>query len=117
MAEKRPEKRLDILETVIQIRAEDQHSLSQSVERLVEDQHSLKQIVADLATHTRAAFDRLAEQGAETDRRMRQTDERMRRTDDKMSQTDDKMRQTDDRIDKLVVAIGELIRRQDSPRV
>ena len=110
MAEKTPEKRLDILETVIQIRAEDQHSLSQSVERLVEDQHSLKQIVADLATHTRAAFDRLAEQGAETDRRMRQTDERMRRTDDKMSQTDD-------RIDKLVVAIGELIRRQDSPRV
>ena len=57
--------------------------------------------MADLATETRRGFDRVAAQFEETDRRFRETDE--------------KFRQTDERIDKLVVAIGEFIRRSNAP--
>jgi hypothetical protein len=77
--------------------------LEQVVHILAEDQVSLQRIVSSLATETRQAFDRVAEHMRETDKRMRQTDERIR-------QTDDRFRATDERIDKLVHAIGELIR-------
>lgn len=70
--------------------------LEQVVHILAEDQVSLQKIVSSLATETRQAFDRVAEHMRETDKRMRQTDERFRATDE--------------RIDKLVQAIGELIR-------
>ena len=73
--------------------------LERVVQIIAEDQVSLQKLIADLATETRRGFDRVAKQFAETDRRMRETDERMR--------------QTDERIDKLVVAIGEFIRRQN----
>jgi phage tail tape-measure protein len=95
MAVLTPEERFNRLEQVVQI--------------LAEGQLSLEKIVADLATETHRGFDRLAEQFAETDRRMRETDAQMRRTDERMSKTDE-------RIDKLVGAIGELIRIQQ-PRV
>ena len=83
------------------------------VQIIAEDQVSLQKLIADLATETRKGFDRVAKQFEETDRRMRETDERMRQTDERMRQTDERMRQTDERIDKLVLAIGELIRRQN----
>ena len=70
--------RVDRLERVVQI--------------IAEDQVSLQKLIAELATETRRGFDRVAKQFAETDKRFRQTDER---------------------IDKLVVAIGEFIRRQN----
>ena len=84
--------RLDRLERIVQV--------------LAEDQLSLQKLIADLATETRRGFDRVAKQFEETDKRMRQTDERMR-------QTDERFRRADERVDKLVVAIGELIRRQN----
>ena len=80
--------RLDRLEKVVQI--------------LAEDQLSLQKIVAQLATETRLGFERVAAQFEEVGRRMGQTDERMR--------------QTDERIDKLVLAIGELIRRSNGTK-
>ena len=82
--------------------------LEQVVQVIAEDQLSLQKLIAELATETRRGFDRVAQQFEETDRRMRQTDDRMR-------QTDDRMRQTDDRIGKLVIAIGELIRHPSTP--
>jgi predicted nucleic acid-binding Zn-ribbon protein len=55
--------RLDRLEKVIQI--------------LAEDQISLQKLIAELATETRRGFDRVQEQFKETDRRMRETDGRI----------------------------------------
>ena len=89
--------------------------LEQVVQVIAEDQLSLQKLIAELATETRRGFDRVAQQFEETDRRMRQTDDRMRQTDDRMRQTDDRMRQTDDRIGKLVIAIGEPIRHPSAP--
>ena len=108
MAELTNGQRLDRLERVVQV--------------LAEDQLSLQKIVAELATETRRGFDRVAAQFEETDRRMRQTDERMRQTDERMRQTDERMRllderanerarRLDERVDSLVSAIGEFIRR------
>ena len=82
MAGKSLGQRVDRLERVVQI--------------IAEDQVSLQKLIADLATETRRGFDRVAKQFAETDKRM-----------------DERFRQTDERIDKLVVAIGEFIRRQN----
>ena len=76
---------------------------------LAEDQVSLQKLIAQLATETRQGFDQVARQFAETDRRMqemnRQTDERFRRSDERS-------RELDERVDKLVLAIGELIRQR-----
>jgi hypothetical protein len=82
MAGKPLGQRVDRLERVVQI--------------IAEDQVSLQKLIAELATETRRGFDRVAKQFAETDKRM-----------------DERFRQTDERIDKLVVAIGEFIRRQN----
>jgi uncharacterized protein YukE len=103
MAAKTDGEPIDRLEKVVQI--------------LAEDQVSLQKLIAELATETRRGFDRVQQQFEaivqESDRRMRETDDRMRHTDDHMRQTDDRMRQTDERIDKLVVAIGEFMRRSN----
>ena len=69
----------------------------QVIHILAEGQVSLQKIVAELATETRRGFDHVQAQFEETDRRTRETDERMKRTDE--------------RIDKLVLAIGEFIRK------
>jgi hypothetical protein len=69
----------------------------------------LERAVQALARETRRGFERVAKQFQETDRRMRQTDERFR-------QTDERFRRTDERIEKLVIAIGELIRHQNASR-
>jgi methyl-accepting chemotaxis protein len=84
--------------------------LEQVVQVIADGQLSLQKLIAELATETRRGFDRVAQQFEETDRRMRQTDDRIRQTDERMRQTDEGMRQIDERIDKLVIAIRELIR-------
>jgi hypothetical protein len=55
--------RVDRLERVVQI--------------IAEDQVSLQKLIAGLATETRRGFDRVAKQFAKTDKRFRQTDERI----------------------------------------
>jgi methyl-accepting chemotaxis protein len=102
VAEKPIGQRVDRLEQVVQI--------------IAEDQMSLQKLIAELARETRKGFDRVAKQFAETDKKMRETDKKMRETDKMMRETDQRFRQTDERIDKLVVAIGEFIRQQNAPR-
>ena len=97
MAAKTPEDRLDRLEAIVQI--------------IAEDQISLQKIVADLATETRKHTDLVAQRFDENERRTTRMEEQMRRTDEQMRRTDEQMRRTDERIDKLVVAIGEFISR------
>lgn len=94
MATRTHRERLDPLEQVVQV--------------LAEGRISLQKIVADLATETRRGFDRVAAQFEELGERMRQTDERMRQTDERARE---RARALDERIDKLVIAIGELIRK------
>ena len=92
MATRRPGERLDRLEQVVGI--------------IAEEHLSLQNLVAELATETRRGFDRVAARFEETERRMRETDEQIRQ----------RSRELDERIDKLVLAIGELIRSQNAPR-
>jgi hypothetical protein len=72
------------------------------LDRLERGLLSVQKSIAALAAETRRGFERVAKQFQETDRRMRQTDERFR--------------QTDERIERLVIAIGELIRHQNPSR-
>ena len=98
--------RIDRLEAVVQV--------------LAEDQVSLKELIAQLARETHQGFDQVARQFAETDRRIeamqRETDRRMaemqRETDRRFRETDERFRRTDERIDQMVYAIGELIRQR-----
>jgi hypothetical protein len=76
------------------------------LDRLERGLLSVQKSIAALAAETRRGFERVAKQFQETDRR---TDERFR-------QTDERFRQTDERIERLVIAIGELIRHQNSSR-
>jgi regulatory protein YycI of two-component signal transduction system YycFG len=92
MAAKTPEDRLDRLEAIVQV--------------IAEDQVSLQKIVADLATETRKGFDLVARQSAESDRRIAKLEDQMR-------ETDERGRRLDERIDKLVSAMGEYIRRSN----
>ncbi len=80
--------------------------LEQVVQIIAEDQVSLQKLIAELARETRKGFDRVAKQFEESDRRMREMEKK----------TDERFRQTDERIDKLVVAIGQFIRQQSAPR-
>ena len=86
MAKKTVGQRVDRLEQVVQL--------------IAEDQISLQKLIADLARETRKGFDRVAKQFEETDKRMRETDQRMRGTDE--------------RIEKLVIAMGEFNRQQNA---
>jgi predicted nucleic acid-binding Zn-ribbon protein len=99
MASKTDGERIDRLEQVMQI--------------LAEDQVSLRELVAELATETRRGFDQVREQFAETDRHMRETDAHLRETEALMRESG---RQTDERISNLVSAIGNPIVKLDSPR-
>jgi hypothetical protein len=100
MAARTDGERIDRLEQVVQI--------------IAEGQVSLQKLIAELATETRRGFDRVAQQFVEIGERMRQTDDHLRQTDEHLRRTDDHSRRLDDRVDKLVIAIGELIRRQDA---
>jgi len=67
MAAKNPGERLDRLEQVVQV--------------IAEDQLSLQKLIAELATETRRGFDRVAKQFDEMNRK---TDERFRQTDERI---------------------------------
>ncbi len=76
--------------------------LEQVVQIIADDQVSLQKLIAELARETRKGFDRVAKQFEVSDRRMREMEK--------------KTSQTDERIDKLVIAIGEFIRQQSDPQ-
>jgi ElaB/YqjD/DUF883 family membrane-anchored ribosome-binding protein len=100
--------------------AERRDRLEQVVGIIAEKRLSLQNLVAELATETRRGFDRVAARSEETERRMRETDEQIHQTREQIRQTDEHMRQRsremDERVDKLVLAIGELIRSQNALR-
>ena len=87
--------RMDRLEKVVQI--------------LAEDQVSLQKLIANLATETEKGFALVAVRSAETDRRIAETDRQWAETGRQMRETDERFRKTDERIEKLVIAIGNLI--------
>jgi hypothetical protein len=84
--------------------------LNARVERLDESERrawaAIKKL-DDVLVVIAEAHAKLAEAQLETEKRFQQTDARFQ-------QTDARSRQVDERIDKLMSAIGELIRRQDS---
>jgi chromosome segregation ATPase len=100
--------------------------LEQVVQVIAEDQLGLQKLVAQLATETRKGFDRVAEQFMAADRRMTRIEEQMSKAEARMSKIEDqmgkaearmtraeeRMSKTDERIEKLVIGIGELIQRQ-----
>ena len=102
------EHRLDRLEAVVQV--------------LAEDQVSLQKLIGQLATETRQGFDQVARQFAETDRRIHEmnqrTDARFKETAERIDklaqQSAERSRHFDERLDKLVSAIGEFIRNPKS---
>jgi hypothetical protein len=103
------EQRLDRLEAVVQV--------------IAEDQVSLQKLIGQLATETRNGFDQVARQFAETDRRIQElnerTDRRFQETADRMDkfaqQAREQAQHYDERVDKLVLAIAELVRRGNPP--
>jgi hypothetical protein len=84
--------------------------LEQVVQLIAEDQVSLQKLIADLAKETRKGFDRVAKQFAETDKRIDKLAITMEESDRRKRETD---KTFDERVDKLVVAIGEFIRQQN----
>jgi hypothetical protein len=58
--------------------------LEQVVQIIAEDQVSLQKLIAELATETRKGFDRVAKQFAETDKRKRESDKKFDERIDKL---------------------------------
>jgi methyl-accepting chemotaxis protein len=87
--------------------------LEQIVQVLAEGQVSLEKLVAELATETRRGFDQVAAQFRESSR---EAAERSRETDERFRHTDEQLRATNERVDKLVSAVGELVRLHYPPR-
>jgi roadblock/LC7 domain-containing protein len=91
--------------------------LEQVVGILAEDQVSLQRLIAELATETRRGFDQVA---ARFDAATKRMDEDQARTEERFRemahQNAQRSRELDDRVDKLVLAIGEFIRNQNAPR-
>jgi uncharacterized membrane-anchored protein YhcB (DUF1043 family) len=93
--------------------------LEQVVGILAESHISLERVVAELATETRRGFDQVAAQFAAVTKRMDEdrahTEERFRETDERFREmareNSQRSRELDERVDKLVLAIGELIRK------
>ena len=104
MALQTPDERLNRLEQIVQIIAEDH--LSQR-----EDHDSLRSLIANLAAETHNAFDQVAARFDQVAAQFRETDARI----DKVAhESAERGRVSDERVDRLVLAIGELIRRQDA---
>jgi len=126
---------LDRLEQIVGILAENRVELQKGHVEMEKGLAELRKLVADLATETRRGFDRvaaqfevigrqMAENAAEMREYKRETDAQMREykreTDAQMRESkreaDERGKRLDERIDKLVIAIGEFIRRQDESR-
>lgn len=100
--------------------------LEQIVELLAEDQTSTRQLIADLARETRLGFKRVEERFNQVEERFNQVEERFNQVEERFIQVEKRFNQIadqsnrserrfhtiDERIDKLVVAMGEFIRRQ-----
>ena len=71
------------------------------LDRLERGHRALQKQLAATDARIERRFDRVAKQFEETDRRMRETDAHLKKLGE----------ETDERIDKLVLAIGELISR------
>jgi len=98
--------------------------LEHAIGILAERHFSLENAVAEFTTATRSAFDRVAAQFAAMTKR---ADEDRARTEQQFRETDAEIkalaaegarrsRELDERVDTLVLAIGELIRRQDASK-
>ena len=131
MAARSPEERIDRLEQVMQIIAEDHlavkddhRSLKEGHLSLQADQQALQKLVAELATETRRGFDQVAAQFRETDARLdklaREGAERSRSLDERMDrlarESTERSKALDERVDRLVSPIGEMMRRQDATK-
>ena len=107
MAELSPGQRIDRLERVVEI--------------LAEDQLKLQELVTELATATRRGFDDAREADDRIRAEMREAEERRRAADEKIraefrEEMRERARYYDDRVDKLVLGIAEYLRRQDESR-
>jgi flagellar biosynthesis/type III secretory pathway chaperone len=109
MAEK-PTVRMDRVERLIETLADKQTKLDDVLVVLAEAQ--IKYAEAQLKNEER--FREVAEQFAETDRRFAETDRRIREANERMDalarEERERGRRLDERIDKLVSAIGEMLR-------
>jgi hypothetical protein len=98
-------------------------TLETAAHAITEGQRSLQKLIGQLATETRNGFDQVARQFAETDRRIQElnerTDKRLQETAERMDkfaqQARESSRYYDERVDKLVLAIAELVRRGNPP--
>jgi len=79
--------------------------IEQVMHVLAEDQVSLQRLIATLARETRRGFRRVEE-------RFNQVEQRFNRVAEEFRKRDERAAKTDERIDKLGVAIGELTRAQ-----
>ncbi|MBM3756338.1 MAG: hypothetical protein FJW38_20400 [Acidobacteria bacterium] len=91
MAALTAEQRLDRLERVVHV--------------IAEDQVSLQKLIAELAKETRKGFELFEKRFAAVERRMDAAERRMEKTERRA----DKL---DERVDKLVSAMGEFIRQR-----
>ena len=91
--------RLDRLEKVVAV--------------LAEEHLSLERTVAELATEMRRGFDQVAATFQVIGKQMAQTSGQINQL---AHQGDKRTRELDERVDKLVSAIGELVRRQDASK-
>ena len=88
--------------------------LERVVSVLAEDQVSLQKRIEDLAAETRRSFEDVAERFRETERLILESSRRLDERIDRVAQQDqERARVLDERVDKLVIAIGEWIRRQN----
>jgi chromosome segregation ATPase len=83
-----------------------------AIEALADKQAKLDDALATLLD----AQIRLQEEQIKTEQRFQQTEQRFQQTEQRFQQTDERFRQTDERIAKLVIAMGEFLRRTDTPR-
>ena len=83
------------------------------VERLIELLAEKQPKLDDVLVVLTEAQIKTEERFRETAERFRETDERFRRTDERLIQNDERLMQTNERIDKLVSAIGEMLRRRN----
>lgn len=122
--ERRNGERVDRLEQLAQTLAEDRLSLKDDRTSLEEDLVALKQIVAHFATETRRGFDQAAAETRELRAFVRAANEEMRKrfreTGERLREISregrERERRLDERIDKLVSAVGEMLRTQNPPR-
>jgi citrate synthase len=82
------------------------HRAFNAIEALTEKEKKLDDVLV-LLTEAQIATQQSLQ---ETERRFQETERRFQETDKRFRETDQRFRETDARVDKLVIAIGELLR-------